>query len=296
MDEKAKELLAEIGQLFQDAASSVLPMLLPKEIGVALGEIGEWSPEAYPETMVLVTSSFSEGPGGSVYFVLSSKLASIVVDLMLGGEGSDSRPVNEESKDALKEMINQLLGVLSTSMRERYEGAAAFAQVEVLDLSLEGDAIGTMAACIPEDTFASLRKDLIEAEPGQAEVKAEQQPSEDEDPVAAALTETAAEAPEPPPPSADQISDAAVAANVGLILDIELPIVVRLGSAEMTLQEIVKLGPGSIIELNKSVEEPVELLVNNKLIAKGEVVVVEGNFAFRVTEIKSKTSRIQSLR
>jgi len=320
MEDKDKELLTEVGGLFQESTSSVLPMLLPKEVEVAVDEIEEWSPIAYPESMVLITTTFTEGPSGSMYFVIAAKLVSILVDMMLGGEGADDRPMNEESKDALKEVINQLLGVSATGMRERYEGPVGFSQVEVhalepnIDLNLllgdekqlrvamslkfGGEEAGTLALCIPEETFSSLREDLVEAEAGAFEA-APAAVAVEEDPVAAAMAETAAKAEQEAQKAAAQQPEAAEAeagpGNVGLILDLELPIVIRLGKAEMTLQEIVRLGPGSIIELNKSVDEPVELLVNNKMIASGEVVVVEGNFAFRVTEVQSKSDRIQSL-
>lgn len=323
MDEELNKLQQELGEIIQESASSVLPMLIPKETALALGEIAQWSPEAYDESMVLVTTSFSEGPSGSLYYVLSAKLVSVLVDLMLGGDGAADRPVNEESKDALKEMINQVLGVVASTMRERWEGAANFAQVEVhslepnidlnlllgdddllripLEVSVGGAAVGTLAACLPEDSVVSIHQDLIEAEPGAAPASTA---AVEEDPVAAAMAEASAEASAEaaqkapaaaaPAPAAGPALDAS-AGNVGLILDIELPIVIRLGTSEMALKDIIRLGPGSIIELSKMVDEPVELLVNDKIIAHGEVVVVEGNFAFRVTEVESKTSRIKSL-
>jgi flagellar motor switch protein FliN/FliY len=83
--------------------------------------------------------------------------------------------------------------------------------------------------------------------------------------------------------------------NLDLLLDIQLPVVVRMGQTEMQMGELLKLTPGSILELNRSADSPVELLVNGKLIAKGEVVVVDGNFAFRITEIDTRAARIRSL-
>ncbi len=83
--------------------------------------------------------------------------------------------------------------------------------------------------------------------------------------------------------------------NLDLLLDIELPLMVRMGQTEMQLGELLKLTPGSILELNRAADAPVELLVNSKLIARGEVVVVDGNFAFRITEIESTDARIRSL-
>ncbi|MFO7976960.1 MAG: flagellar motor switch protein FliN [Candidatus Hydrogenedentota bacterium] len=86
------------------------------------------------------------------------------------------------------------------------------------------------------------------------------------------------------------------AGNINMILDIALTVTVRLGRVEMPLGRVLELGPGSIIEVGHSVDEPVELLVNNKLIARGDVVVVEEKFGLRITEIVSQTERIESLR
>ena len=83
--------------------------------------------------------------------------------------------------------------------------------------------------------------------------------------------------------------------NIDLLLDVELPITVRIGTTDMRLIDIMKLGLGSIIQLEKLVEDPVEVLVNDKLVARGEVVVCDSNFAVRITEVQSKVERIKSL-
>jgi len=83
--------------------------------------------------------------------------------------------------------------------------------------------------------------------------------------------------------------------NIDLLLDVELPITVRIGTTDMRLIDIMKLGLGSIIELEKLVDDPVEVLVNDKLVARGEVVVCDNNFAVRITEVQSKAERIKSL-
>ena len=83
--------------------------------------------------------------------------------------------------------------------------------------------------------------------------------------------------------------------NLDLILDFEVPISVRFGKREMTLGDILKLGNGALIELDKSADEPVELLVNQSLLAKGEVVVADGHYAIRITQVDSPANRIRSL-
>lgn len=83
--------------------------------------------------------------------------------------------------------------------------------------------------------------------------------------------------------------------NLNLLLDIPLQVTVELGRTKKLIKEILELAPGSIIELDKLAGEPVDILVNNKLVAKGEVVVIEENFGVRVTEIISQWERLAKL-
>jgi flagellar motor switch protein FliN/FliY len=83
--------------------------------------------------------------------------------------------------------------------------------------------------------------------------------------------------------------------NLSLLLDIPLKVTVELGRTTKQIREILELSQGSIIELDKLAGEPVDILVNNKLIAKGEVVVIEENFGVRVTDIISQWDRVQKL-
>jgi flagellar motor switch protein FliN/FliY len=80
-----------------------------------------------------------------------------------------------------------------------------------------------------------------------------------------------------------------------LLLDVELPVSVSFGRAQVPLKEVLKLTTGSIVELNRSILEPVEVIVNNCVIARGEVVVVEGNFGVRVHQVVSRQERLRTL-
>jgi len=64
--------------------------------------------------------------------------------------------------------------------------------------------------------------------------------------------------------------------NLAVLMDVQLPVSIRFGETEMILEEIVKLGVGSVIELNSGIDQPVELVVNNRILARGEVVTVDG--------------------
>jgi len=83
--------------------------------------------------------------------------------------------------------------------------------------------------------------------------------------------------------------------NLELLLDVDLPISVTFGTSEMMLKDVLKLGTGSVVELNKSVNDPVSIVVNRKPIARGEVVMIDGNYGVRVLEVESTADRILSL-
>ncbi len=96
---------------------------------------------------------------------------------------------------------------------------------------------------------------------------------------------------EPPEPARPE----GVPRTLELLLGIELPVSISFGRKRLPLREVLKLTTGSIVELDRDVDEPVEILVNQCLIARGEVVVVEGNYGVRILEIASRQDRLRSL-
>ena len=84
-------------------------------------------------------------------------------------------------------------------------------------------------------------------------------------------------------------------ASLDLILDIPLAVTVELGRSKMLINDLLQLGQGSVIELTKLVGDPLEVLVNDKLVARGEVVVVNEKFGVRLTDIVTPMERVKSL-
>jgi flagellar motor switch protein FliN len=103
-------------------------------------------------------------------------------------------------------------------------------------------------------------------------------------PVAASASAAASAAPAPLHPGLE------------LLLDVELEASLRFGSREMPLGEILELGPGDVVQLDRHVADPVDLLVGDKIVARGEVVLVNGNFGLRVTEVAEPRRRLESIR
>ena len=83
--------------------------------------------------------------------------------------------------------------------------------------------------------------------------------------------------------------------NIDFILDIPMQVTVQVGSTKMIIRELLQLGQGSVIELEKLAGEPMEVLVNNKLVARGDVVVVNEKFGIRLTDVISAAERVEQL-
>jgi flagellar motor switch protein FliN len=84
--------------------------------------------------------------------------------------------------------------------------------------------------------------------------------------------------------------------NLDLLLGVTLRVTVELGRTKMDIREILALGPGSVVELDKQAGEPVDVLVNDRLVARGEVVVIDDRFGVRITDVPSPAQRLSSLK
>jgi flagellar motor switch protein FliN len=84
--------------------------------------------------------------------------------------------------------------------------------------------------------------------------------------------------------------------RIDVLSDIELDATLQFGSRQMALEEILELGPGAMVELNREVSDPVDLVVGDRIVARGEVVVVGGNFALRITEVATPQLRLETIR
>ena len=307
MDARETELFQKVGSAFAESMASVFSMLTGREFQLksAPGELLEPAAIAaqHDTTAILVKANYQKGLSGALYFSLPLKEGTMLVDLMLGGEGAPAEELVGDSKDALAETFNQVMGSANQTLSDLAGETFAIAQVEILvvppDAASYAEQLGqgafqsitlpttqdslntTIHLLFPDLLLQQLKRKL-----GLGEAA----------PVAASSAVAEVSIPSPAtrqaPMATGPMPDAG---NLELLLDIQLPVVVRMGQTDMQMGDLLKLTPGSILELNRNADAPVELLVNNKLIAKGEVVVVDGNFAFRITEIESRAARIRSL-
>ena len=90
-------------------------------------------------------------------------------------------------------------------------------------------------------------------------------------------------------------AEARAGSRIDVILDIDLPVVVRFGHTELPIRALSRLGPGSVIDLGRSPDDPVEVLVSNRVVARGEVVIVGGNYGVRILDVASQSERARSM-
>ncbi len=151
------------------------------------------------------------------------------------------------------------------------------------------------AAPAPRDEPAA----AVEVDPGSATARADAAPAAARGDAGAAAGRFSMTAPQqraPDPRSSVVLTlSGSAQQNLQMLMDVDLELSVSFGSTTLLLQDVLKLASGSIVELNRSAADPVEVLVNDSVIARGEVVVVEGNYGIRITEIVSQRERIRSL-
>jgi len=100
----------------------------------------------------------------------------------------------------------------------------------------------------------------------------------------------------PASPPASSTFDGSLTSGLQLLLDVELEASLRFGAREMPLGEILDLGPGDVVQLDRHISDPVDLVVGDKIVARGEVVLVNGNFGLRVTEVAEPQNRLETVR
>ena len=194
----------------------------------------------------------------------------------------------EAERDGFGELANQVAGTVATAL-----GALAGVAVGFEASNAEWLPGGGGAFQVPADGQAlavDLRAGMVEAEailvvPAAAFAAA----APAAPPRAAAPPAALPSLPEPPAPRNGN-------GGIEMLLDVSLPVSVELGRTRMMIRDILHLAPGSILELDKLAGDPVEILINGKSIARGEVVVIDENFGVRLTSIVTPSERVNNLR
>lgn len=350
-----EDAIGEIGNISFGSSATTLSTILNQKVEITTptvsaihkGKLGEEFPVPYVGVEVQYTKGFS----GSNLFILESKDAAIIADLMLGGSGEpDTNELTDIHLSAVQEAMNQMMGTAATSMSTVFNKRVDISPptTSIMDVSEEeannltpdddilikvsfqlkiGVLIDSKIMQLLPVTFA---KELVDQllnetdDPGETESEKKSVPepasaretthfnaSNQKEEVPSQETfhsehskqignKTAVQNQEVHAASFSDLEEIPLEPkerkNLDLLMDIPLQVTVELGRTKRTVKEVLELTSGSIIELDKLAGEPVDILVNQKLIAKGEVVVIEENFGVRVTDIVSQEDRLKQLK
>ncbi|MBB5021428.1 flagellar motor switch protein FliN [Desulfurispira natronophila] len=281
--------------------------------------ISQYGPKAMeelelPDTVVLSKVPFEEGATGTMFLTAAVDLASLLVDMMMMGAGESKEEMEDDDLEAFSDLVNTSISSCSVPLGEAAPGTKfRFGQPSsvAMDPDAVKSAIGDDAVYLIEfsanvtDKLESTMQLLIPVPLAQelaAAFSGGDDSSDDDDLFDFSDSDLEGL-------SADDDHEGASAAdmesaglskdqlrNIDMLLDIDLAVIIRIGSTKIYLKDLLKLGSGSIVELDKKAGDPVELVINNKVIARGEVVVIDANFGLRINEILSKRDRLNSLR
>ena len=227
--------------------------------------------------------------------IFDIKLITAFADIMLMGEGNGVEELNAEITDAVKELSSQAVSSVNVPFQEKF---GVKLSLEVVKVEKIEDTINLQVTELiiqdynitynnNNESFTLVISKTIEKLLGKDEENVENNDFdfEDDEPDFEAVDFKSSK-------NSGQNYDG----NIEMLLDVEIPVSVRIGSTKMFLKDIVNIGPGNIVELDNYADEPVELLINNKPIARGEVVIVDGFFGIRIKEIISREERLKKLR
>jgi flagellar motor switch protein FliN len=200
-----------------------------------------------------------------------------ILESPLMGDGADQKAGWAELlREVAEAASGDLLATTGTKCRiEKFEPTSGESKVSRAFQLKAGDRAWTIL--VRDEVRDEVRVTEAAAAPGPG--KSEGPRSEEAKPAA------------PPPGQSSSLSP-----GVELLLDVELDASLRFGCREMPLGEILDLGPGDVVQLDRHIADPVDLIVGDKIVARGEVVLINGNFGLRITEVAAPRRRLESIR
>jgi len=278
-------------KLFEDETVGTIEALVGEAPSLSLKEEQELSiiSNIIPP-VVLVKLTITGAVDATAMVAVPPNLSASLSDMMMGEETSDREDVSEDDLDATKEIVSNIFGAIANTLSAQKELPVLSFSIDTINLenddseiSLEDYAkmyvynfsLGSISSLLMFIIDEKLKNSL---EPSVApETSTEEMESEPEDNKSANL-------------NADEMK------NISLIMDVKLPVRVRIGKKRMLLKDVLNMDIGSVIELNQLANDPLEILVDNHVIAQGEVVIVDGNFGVQITSIGTKRERLAQLK
>lgn len=351
------DTLGEIGNISIGSSATTLSTLLNQKVEITTPEVSvitrEQLNEDYLFDQVNIQVEYMEGFSGQNIFIMKSSDASVISDIMLGGDGVEPEEILDEIHlSAVQEAMNQMMGAAATSMSTVFDKRVDISppsiefkkkdeDIETEDLTSDqvlvkvsfqlkvGTLIDSYIMQLMPIRFAKDLVDHLVSSSEEAAATIEEtvldEPSAQEQTAPSPQQTRPTKQPDDSTyvdhPSKEtqyignpvnkkdvQVEHADFSEfssnplnqneqrNLDMLLDIPLKVTVELGRTNRTIRDILDLSAGSIVELDKLAGEPVDILVNQKLIAKGEVVVIDENFGVRLTDIISQSDRLMQLK
>jgi flagellar motor switch protein FliN len=256
-------------------------------------------------------TSFSEG--AELAFHVRSADALTLSQIFMGDKIDSSATLSDDSREAVAEASRQIAGRAATELKQSFPGCElTYLQEPIPSWKPEAAATFKLTSegwSFTADVFLNTalaqslaqEKEKPEVAEAQSATKApREEPVEHKEgspappsPPAVPPPLAVEPAPAPLPPIRPQSPARRVKRNnLELLLDVNLAVTLRFGQRQMTLRDILQLRSGSVIELDRQTDEPVDLLLDDRIVARGEVVVVDGNYGLRVSEICAQSERI----
>jgi flagellar motor switch protein FliN len=255
--------------------STITKVAITLELEPPLRDPSEALVDSLPLPWFVAYARFTRGLSGVHQLVLAQRDVASLGQLLLG-EGSSEATLSPEQEEKIHDVVNRTFGSVSSALR-------GFFGRPVAVMFADHQRIDSADAFRPNALAMALGTILVDGAPRARFVLTV--------PPSIAGPADAASA----MPGEASAAESGTVSGLDVILDIAMPLTVELGRTKMLIRDILALGPGSVIELDKLAGEPVDLLVNDRPIAKGEVVVIDENFGVRLTQISHATERLRSL-
>jgi flagellar motor switch protein FliN/FliY len=281
----ATSMIAKFCNAWAESLAGVLEQLGVASPKVTAGEPGP-AKALSSEELGLTQSAFFSGGGvlkGAQVWVAETPASLQLAQLLMSEPLDPAAELSDTHKDAFAEFLRQVAGQTATEWKAisggeteiafQTQSESVFVPAQCSVMQAEGEKFPAIS--LRFFVNSALFDALSIPPPAVESAKAPE-----------AATASATTVSEPP-----QAPLGPIPPNLELLLDVELEATIRFGEREMLLREIFGLTPGAVVELNQTVNEPASLLVAGRLVARGEVVVVDGNFGLRVTEVASRGQR-----
>lgn len=214
--------------------------------------------------------------------IMPAALGTALADMMLGGEGEAKAEMSADDLDAIKEISANIFGAISTALNAQKDlPKLNFACNNVEFVTQSTDLSRFAKASTFNFTLDNIKADFTLLA----------------DSAFVGLFEGGGkESHESAQSGGGHTLSPGEYKNINMILDVRLTVKVRIGQKKMLLKDVIAMDIGSVIELNQLANDPLDILVDDKVIAKGEVVIVDGNFGIQITDIGTKRDRLEQLR